>query len=400
MNDLPHHKPASEQGNDSAPIEGPMAAYGLAIAEGNIQADPAQEEAAQLLQTLHEKLQRYKPGKVKGLRKFFGGKTPEAPRGLYLYGGVGRGKSMLMDLFFDTTGFEPKRRVHFHAFMLEVHESNHRWRKMSQQERRKAGFPNDDPIPPLAARLASEAKLLCFDEFHVTDVADAMILGRLFQALFDEGVVLVLTSNRAPDELYVGGLNRSLFIPSIELIKDRLEVRHLQSPTDYRLERIKGMPVYHVPLDMRSANELDVSFKALTDESEDEAMEIPVQQGRRLMVPQAAKGVARFTFEELCARPLGAADYLAIAKHFHTLVLADIPQMDRDKRNEAKRFVTLIDALYENHTKLVCSAAARPEDLYPAGDGSFEFSRTASRLIEMQSHDYFDAAGKGNLGAI
>jgi cell division protein ZapE len=377
MNELSHHN-------------GPIRAYQAAIAADMIQPDPAQEQAAQLLQSLHDELDTYVPEKPTGLRKLLGRKGPPAPKGLYLYGGVGRGKSMLMDLFFDTTGFEPKRRVHFHAFMLEVHESNHQWRGLSKTERQKS---DDDPIKPLAQRIANEAKLLCFDEFHVTDVADAMILGRLFEALFHEGVVMVVTSNRAPDELYVGGLNRSLFLPSIEMLKQRLDVRHLQSPTDYRLERIKGMPVYHVPLDERSANELDVCFKALTDTDEGEAVEIPVQQGRTLQVSQASKGVARFTFDELCARPLGSADYLAIAGHFHTVVLADIPQMDRDKRNEAKRFVTLIDALYENQTKLVCSAAARPEALYPAGDGSFEFTRTASRLIEMQSHDYFEAAG-------
>jgi len=375
--------------NDLSKYKGPVEAYRAAIATGDIQADPAQEQAADRLQLLHDHLNDYVPRKPSALQKLFGKKPSPPPKGLYLYGGVGRGKSMLMDLFFDTSGFTPQRRVHFHAFMLEVHESNHRWRAMGEAERKKVG---DDPIKPLAARLAGEAKLLCFDEFHVTDVADAMILGRLFEALFDEGVVIVLTSNRAPDELYVGGLNRSLFVPSIEMIKDRLDVMHLQSPTDYRLERIKGMPVYHVPLDARSAAELDVSFKALTDLDVGEPQEIAVQQGRTLLVPQAAKGVARFTFDELCARPLGAADYLAIARNFHTLVLADIPQMNRDNRNEAKRFVTLIDALYENHTKLVCSAGARPQDLYPSGDGSFEFGRTASRLIEMQSHDYFELA--------
>ncbi len=379
MNELSHHN-------------GPIEAYRAAIDAGDIQADPAQEQTAQVLQSLHDQLEAYTPAKPTGWRKLFGRKADPAPKGLYLYGGVGRGKSMLMDLFFDTTSFEPRRRVHFHAFMLEVHESNHHWRQMTADDRRRTGFKSDDPIPPLAARIANEAKLLCFDEFHVTDVADAMILGRLFEALFAEGVVIVLTSNRAPDELYVGGLNRSLFLPSIEMIKERLDVRHLHSPTDYRLERIKGMPVYHCPLDERSASELDVSFRALTDLDVGETQEIVVAQGRTLQVAQAAKGVARFSFEELCARPLGAADYLAIAKHFHTVVLANIPQMDRDKRNEAKRFVTLIDALYDNHTKLVCSAAARPEDLYPTGDGSFEFSRTASRLIEMQSHDYFEAA--------
>ena len=378
--------------NTSSDHNGPQSAYQAALAAGDIQADPAQAEAVALLQGLHNELDAYDPSQPSGLGRLLRRKKPVRPKGLYLFGGVGRGKSMLMDMFYDTTSFGPRRRVHFHSFMLEVHESNHEWRKLSPAERRARGFAGEDPIPPLAARVAQEAILLCFDEFHVTDVADAMILGRLFQALFDRGVVIVLTSNRAPDELYMGGLNRGLFLPSIEMLKQELVVRHLQSPTDYRLERIKGMPVYHVPLDDRSAHELDDSFRALTDQDKGEPETIPVQQGRSLQVSEAAKGVARFGFKELCARPLGAADYLAITKHFHTVVLSDIPQMGPDKRNEAKRFVTLIDALYENRTKLVCSAAAGPDDLYPAGDGSFEFSRTASRLIEMQSHDYFEGA--------
>jgi cell division protein ZapE len=234
--------------------------------------------------------------------------------------------------------------------------------------------------------------LLCFDEFQVTDVADAMILGRLFRALLDLGVVIVITSNRAPGELYLGGLNRQLFLPSIEMLKTEFDVLHLASPTDYRMKRIHDMPVYHVPLGAQSARELEESFAALTDQRHGEPVTLEVMQGRTLAVPEAAKGVARFSFAELCARPLGAADYLAITANFHTLVLSDIPRMGPDQRNEAKRFVTLIDTLYDNKVKLVCSAAARPEELYMAGDGSFEFERTVSRLLEMQSHEYFEAA--------
>ncbi len=371
----------------SSPLDG----YRTLVRDGVLTHDPAQELAAEKLEILHARLKTYEPGKSGGWRSLFRREKQDAPQGLYIYGGVGRGKSMLMDLFFASTSFAPKRRVHFHAFMLEVHETVHQWRKLSPADRRAEGFEADDPIPPVAAKVAREAMLLCFDEFQVTDVADAMILGRLFRALFELGVVIVITSNRAPGELYKNGLNRQLFLPSIEMLKTELDVLHLASPTDYRMKRIHDMPVYHVPLGAQSDRELDESFEALTDEKHGEAMTLDVMQGRTLTVPQAAKGVARFSFPELCARPLGAADYLAIAGNFHTLVLSGIPRMGPDKRNEAKRFVTLIDTLYDKRIKLVCSAAARPEELYVSGDGSFEFERTVSRLLEMQSHEYFEA---------
>ncbi len=371
----------------SSPLDG----YRTLVRDGVLTHDPAQELAAEKLEILHARLKTYEPGKSGGWRSLFRREKQDAPQGLYIYGGVGRGKSMLMDLFFASTSFAPKRRVHFHAFMLEVHETVHQWRKLSPTDRRAEGFEADDPIPPVAAKVAREAMLLCFDEFQVTDVADAMILGRLFRALFELGVVIVITSNRAPGELYKNGLNRQLFLPSIEMLKTELDVLHLASPTDYRMKRIHDMPVYHVPLGAQSDRELDESFEALTDEKHGEAMTLDVMQGRTLTVPQAAKGVARFSFPELCARPLGAADYLAIAGNFHTLVLSGIPRMGPDKRNEAKRFVTLIDTLYDKRIKLVCSAAARPEELYVSGDGSFEFERTVSRLLEMQSHEYFEA---------
>ncbi|MEN3975680.1 cell division protein ZapE [Emcibacter sp. SYSU 3D8] len=373
----------------------PLDGYRALVRDGSLTHDPAQELAVEKLEILHSRLKTYEPGRNGGWRSLFRREKQDAPQGLYMFGGVGRGKSMLMDLFFASTSFAPKRRVHFHGFMLEVHESVHRWRKLSAAERRAEGFEADDPIAPVAAKVAREAMLLCFDEFQVTDVADAMILGRLFRALFDLGVVIVITSNRAPGELYKNGLNRQLFLPSIEMLKTELDVLHLASPTDYRMKRIHDMPVYHVPLGPQSDRELDESFEALTDVKHGEPVTLDVMQGRTLTVPDAAKGVARFSFPDLCARPLGAADYLAIASRFHTLVLSDIPCMGPDKRNEAKRFVTLIDTLYDQRVKLVCSAAARPEELYVSGDGSFEFERTVSRLLEMQSHEYFEAPPAG-----
>ncbi len=375
----------------SSPLDG----YRALVRDGSLTHDQAQELAVEKLEILHTRLKTYEPGRNGGWRSLFRRETQDAPQGLYIFGGVGRGKSMLMDLFFASTSFAPKRRVHFHAFMLEVHETVHRWRKLSPADRRAEGFEADDPIPPVASKVAREAMLLCFDEFQVTDVADAMILGRLFRALFELGVVIVITSNRAPGELYKNGLNRQLFLPSIEMLTTELDVLHLASPTDYRMKRIHDMPVYHVPLGAQSDRELDESFEALTDEKHGDEVTLDVMQGRTLTVPEAAKGVARFSFPELCAKPLGAADYLAIAGNFHTLVLSGIPRMGPDRRNEAKRFVTLIDTLYDKRIKLVCSAAARPEELYVSGDGSFEFERTVSRLLEMQSHEYFEAAPVG-----
>ncbi len=373
-------------------FDGPLPGYRALVAEGVLQQDPAQILAAEKLQMLENRLHSYTPAEQGGWRTLFRREKQDAPQGIYLYGGVGRGKSMLMDLFFETTCFAPKRRVHFNAFMLEIHSTVHRWRSMSESERKAENMAGDDPIPPLAQKIAKEAMLLCFDEFQVTDVADAMILGRLFEHMMDAGVVIVATSNRAPDTLYEGGLNRDLFLPTIEMLKSHLDVLHLASPTDYRMERIKGMPVYHVPLGVQAERELDETFHALTDQKAGNPMKLDVMQGRSLTVPEAAKGVARFDFADLCEKPLGTADYLAIAEAFHTVILSNIPQMSRDRRNEAKRFVTLIDTLYEAKVKLVASAACSPGELYPDGDGSFEFQRTVSRLIEMESHDYFEDA--------
>ena len=366
--------------------EGPIHSYRNLVRAGEISQDPAQELAAEKLQGLHHRLKTYDPGAETGLRRLFqfGAKKKrgEVPSGLYIYGGVGRGKSMLMDIFFDTAPIEPKRRVHFHRFMLEVHADAHAFRQKAKGDKEAA-----DPIPPIADRVAEQAVLLCFDEFQVSDVADAMILGRLFTALFERGVVVVSTSNRPPDDLYKDGLNRQLFLPFIDLLKEKLDVLHLDSPTDYRMDRLNQMPVYVSPLGAEADASLEKDFQALTEGEKAGPHTIEVQ-GRRTEIRRAAKGVAYVDFTDFCGKPLGAADYLELAAQFHTVILANVPKMTREKRNEAKRFVTLIDALYENRTKLICSADARPDDLYPSGDGSFEFHRTASRLMEMQSQEY------------
>jgi cell division protein ZapE len=372
----------------------PQAAYRTRLAVGDIVADPVQELAVEKLEILHHRLIDYRPGGNGGLLSFLGlAKKQPAPEGLYLYGGVGRGKSMLMDLFFDAAPVEHKRRVHFHAFMLEVHKRINRWRAKTVEDREAK-----DPIPPLAARLAEEAWLLCFDEFEVRDVADAMILGRLFERLFDMGVVVVATSNRPPDELYAGGLNRQLFLPTIALLKTRLDVLHLDGERDYRLDRLKGQRTYFTPHSTAAATELDAAFLRLTDQPTGEPATLAVM-GRSVPIREAAKGVARASFGELCEAALGPADYLALAAEYHTLILSDVPALTPARRNEARRLVMLIDVLYEHRVKLVVSAAAAPDALYPAGDGSFEFARTASRLIEMQSADYIAADHKAPVEA-
>ncbi len=364
---------------------GPMDAYRALLAEGKIAPDPPQRLAVEKLQDLHNRLAYHDPiGGEAGWRRFFtlgSRRRSSPPQGLYIHGDVGRGKSMLMDLFFATAPTEPKLRVHFHRFMQEVHERIHAFRQSAPEER-----DGDDPIPVVADAMAAKALLLCFDEFQVTDVADAMILGRLFTALLDRGVVVVATSNRAPEDLYQGGLNRGLFLPFIDLLKERLDILHLDGSTDYRLQTLAGQQVYFCPADDVAHEALSALFGRLSGgaAAEREVLEV---QGRRLRL-NAAGGVVRCSFDDLCAEALGAADYLAIAARYHTLIMEGIPRLGPEKRNEAKRFVTLIDALYEEGVSLLCSADCPPEEIYPQGDGSFEFARTASRLVEMQGRDY------------
>jgi cell division protein ZapE len=365
--------------------------YDERVASGELTGDAAQAEAACRLDALALALSR--PPK----RSLFG-KAPEAVRGIYLWGGVGRGKSMLMDLFFAEAKISPKRRVHFHEFMAEVHERLDVWRKMSDADRRRSPWrvkdAGDDPIAPVAKQVASEAHLLCFDEFQVTQIADAMILGRLFDAVFAHGVAVVATSNRTPDDLYRDGINRALFLPFIERLKARCDVVELASARDYRLDRLVEAPVWYAPLGAGSSVALDLAWTRLTLGAEPQQCVLTIK-GRKLDVSREAAGVARFTFEELCARPLGSLDYLAIAATFHTVILENIPLLTPDRRNEAARFVSLIDALYEARTKLVASAAAEPDRLYPDGDGAFEFQRTASRLFEMRSAAYMAEERRG-----
>ena len=366
---------------------------------GKLARDEAQALAVSHLQDLHDRLAAYRKGPSDAslfAKLFFKLRKPAPqPCGLYLCGDVGRGKSMLMDMFFQTAPLTPKRRVHFHEFMLETHERIHaeRQRLSARTSDARTGF-DDDPVTPVARTIAGEAKLLCFDEFQVNDITDAMILGRLFRALYGLGVVVVATSNRAPDALYEGGLNRQLFLPFLALFKARQEVVHLGGEIDYRQEKTEdGDGVYFTPLDEKARAHLDHAFAHLTHGHDVLEIDLPVAQGRTLLVPAAADGTARFSFSQLCERPLSAADYLTLAGAFHTLVLDDIPQMGPHLRNEARRFVTLIDTLYENKTRLICSAAVAPDALYAQGDGSFEFARTVSRLAEMQSADYL-AAGR------
>jgi cell division protein ZapE len=364
----------------------PVAArYRALIAESAYERDPAQEQLVKKLDALASALNGYNPeARPSALARLLGAKQIEPPRGLYIHGPVGRGKTLLMDLFFDGVAVARKRRVHFHAFMADVHARLHMWR----QALRKGEVSGDDPIAPVAADLAREAWLLCFDEFSVRDIADAMILGRLFTALFAAGVVVVATSNVAPDDLYKDGLNRALFLPFVKLMKEQLDVVALDARTDYRLEKLTRAPVYYTPDDASATAALDVAFLALTGKLRGEPFAIELL-GRVLRVPQAVDGVARFSFDDLCRRPLGGADYLALAQRFHTLVVDHIPTLKAEERNVAKRFIILIDALYDMRVKLVASAAGEPDALYGSGGAeAFEFARAASRLIEMRSTDY------------
>jgi cell division protein ZapE len=363
-------------------------AYAQRLQSGEIKPDQAQAAALETLARLEDDLNAaQEPQGFSLFRKA----APKAARGVYLWGPVGRGKSMLMDLFFESAPIVRKRREHFHAFMAQVHSLIDAWRKGSAQER-KALFGQhrgDDPIGPVAEYIAQQARLLCFDELQVTDIADAMILGRLFEALFARNVVLVATSNRPPQDLYKDGINRPLFTPFIDMLQARLDVVAVRGPTDFRLDRLKGVQVYFSPLDPDHQRVFDALWSDLTDGAAETGANLEVL-GRTMRLPRACGGFVRVSFASLCAQALGAQDYLALAKRFHTVFLEDIPRLDSNRRNEAKRFVTLIDALYEAGTKLIALAAAQPDSLYPAGDGAFEFERTASRLHEMRSATYLE----------
>ena len=360
-------------------------AYAALVAAGELKADPEQQAAAAAIDRFAADLGNSRTG---FLTRLFGRETP-ARSGIYLWGGVGRGKSMMMDLAFATIDVEPKRRTHFAPFMIEVHERLREARKTEE----------GDPVIAVAGDIAGEVRLLCFDEMMVTNPADAMIMSRLFTALIEGGVAIITTSNRPPSDLYKDGLNRELFLPFIRLIEGRMAVLPLNGPTDYRLDRLQGLDTWLVPNGPEATTKLSEAFFRLTDYPVEDRANVPSEEldvggGRTMHVPKSLKGVAVFSFKRLCGEARGAADYIAIARRFHTVILVGIPVMIREMRNEASRFVTLIDQLYEHRVKLLAAADAEPADLYPAGDGTFEFRRTVSRLEEMQSAGYL-AEGHG-----
>ena len=361
--------------------------YNALIAANELKPDADQLKAVHALAAVQAELEAVPP-RGSTIWRFLK-KKPEPARGLYLWGGVGRGKSMLMDLFFDAVQIRRKKRVHFHEFMLDIHA------RLKVERSKELG----DPIPPLVESLAEEARLLCFDEMVVNNMADAAIMSRLFSGLIAAGVTVVTTSNRHPDDLYKDGLNRHLFLPFIELIKDRLDIVGLDGPIDYRRDRLGSARIWLVPNGPEATAALSETFFRLTDYPPEDRAHVPsaeleVGTGRSLHVPKALKGVAVFSFKRLCAEARGAADYLAIARRFHTVIMVGIPVLGPQNRNEAARFVTLIDALYEYRVKFLASADAIPDQLYPEGDGRFEFERTVSRLLEMQSEEYL-AEGHG-----
>ncbi len=372
--------------------EGPLAAYRARLAAGDLATDPAQALAAERLQELWARLRdddpRPSPASPGLIARFLRhkpteGAPDERPHGLYLVGEVGRGKSMLMDMFFESAPLARKRRIHFHQFMQDAHASVHRWEQTHPD--------GADPIPPLADAIAEGASLLCFDEFQINDIADAMILGRLFEALFARGVVVVATSNTPPDDLFRGQPGRDAFLPFIALIKSHLDVLVMEGGRDWRRRRLEGMAAWLVPADARAEVALDEIFTTLAEGAPPAPARLNVM-GRRFLIPLAAGPVARFDFAALCGTALGAGDYLALATHYQALVLDAVPRLSPDNFDEARRFITLIDTLYDHRVKLFASAAAPPDGLYRDGEGARAFERTASRLIEMQSRAYLALA--------
>ncbi len=350
--------------------------YNTLVADGVIQADPAQAAVVARLDELARALRHWRRRR-NGLAALLTRADP-APKGLYIFGSVGRGKTMLMDLFFESTTYRYKRRAHFHEFMAEVHD------RIAEARKSHPG----DPIPQVATAIAGKTAVLCFDEMHITDIADAMIVGRLFTALFENQVVVVTTSNMHTRDLYKNGLNRPLFLPFIDLLQTHMDIEELQAAKDFRLEKLAGKPLYFTPADARAKTEMDRIWSELTGGQAGAPLTLTVK-GRRLEVPQAAMGVARFSFDALCGQPLGTIDYLALAHKFHTLMIDGIPVLSR--RDVARRFINLIDTLYDTRTGLVVSAATEPDGLYPVGDVRYLFERTVSRLIEMRSQTYLAA---------